>query len=158
MHPYGPKFSDDHDDLDGEDDFHFDDGLLHGLVTIVGRHLTIHDVEANDSTLHGARSGVGRKSLKALRSDFDEIFASGVLHPFGTASPREPDLKSLLFWVAMLREGLIDKMVLMNCSTEFTAADLGRPVETTFGTLTLHRDRMFELTGNEPNLVKSFAR
>lgn len=126
-------FSQDHPDLDpsAEDDFWLDDGLLHGVVTINSDVLVLHDLTAIDEAAQGARSGVGRRSMAGLRPLFRKIDASGVLHPLGGGNER--DVKSMLFWVAMLREGLIDTMTLMNCGVEITADMLDGPIETSFG-------------------------
>lgn len=130
-------FSKDNPNLDpsAEDDFYLDDGLMVGVVTIVDRELTLHDVEAKDKTKHGARSGVGRQSMQGLRSQFSRIVASGVMHPLADMEPAPRDVASMMFWVAMLREGLIDSMCLMNDGTDIDRPMLEGPIETGFGTI-----------------------
>lgn len=78
-------------------------------MTIEGSTLRLHDVGVNDEVLAGARSGLGRKAMTELRESFPCIICDGAIHPFRDYSN---DDKPLLFWQAMLAEGLIDIMVL----------------------------------------------
>lgn len=131
-----PHFTQDSDHLDpsAEDDWYFDNGSVHAIVTIEGSTLRLHDVGVNDEVLAGARSGLGRKAMTELRELFPCIICDGAIHPFRDYSN---DDKPLLFWQAMLAEGLIDIMVLANCATEIRREHLNSEIETSFGTISL---------------------
>lgn len=141
-------FKKEHPDLDpsAEDDFWLDDGLLVGVVTIEGSTLTLHDVSARERAMQGARSGVGRRSLQGLRRDFPHIYASGVLHPLFDRVPDERNVASMMFWVAMLREGLIDRMCLMNDGVDIDRTMLAGPIEASFGTVSFLADGSYSFS------------
>ena len=131
-----PHFTQDNDNLEpeAEDDWYFDNGSVHAIVTIEGNCLRMHDFGANDASLQGGRSGIGRAAMAELRQLFPKIIVDGAIHPYGGFSTDE---KPLLFWQAMLEEGLIDVMILGGCGTEITRNDLGGEVETSFGRISL---------------------
>jgi hypothetical protein len=146
-------FTKDHPDIDADadEDWWLDDGNLEGLVSIEegGELLRLHSVELKDPALARKRTGAGRRSMEALRPLFRTIVADGAIHPFA-GSPE--DEAPMLFWTAMLRDGLIDEMYLANSGTRFTPEDLGRPVETDLGlTVTLGRDGTFSCEPPAPS-------
>lgn len=121
---------------DGENDFDLDDGTMVGLVTIEGQTLTLHDIALKDQSLQGQRSGAGRRSIQALRPNFTDIYASGVMHPFDGRNDIRDEV-SLKFWIQILREGLVDRIMLMHDNVEIRAEHIGQPIETCFGSLTI---------------------
>ncbi len=88
-----------------------------------GKGITIYYLE----TMGSRRTGAGRAALKYLRDIFKgEVY---VEDPGGDViKVSNPDGKSLLFWIGMFREGLIDALESETCLLEkgMCAADRDR--------------------------------
>ncbi len=122
---YDPEqFSDD-------EDVAYDDGNVwfHGSVT--EGLLEIHDLVALDRSMRGARTGIGRAAMQALRPHFDRIVALQV----GDDECHIARHPAFLFWRKMLAEGLVDGFAVGHAEHLVTRDNIHDEIVTCYGTM-----------------------
>ncbi|NTF17659.1 hypothetical protein G6L37_04550 [Agrobacterium rubi] len=113
-----------------EEDVAFDDGHVYFHGSVYDQRLEIHDLLTHDRDLRGARTGLGRKAMDAIRPHFQTIVACQV----GEDTAPVPEQPAFLFWRRMLVDGLIDAISIGYGDCVITRDNVGEEIRSCYGT------------------------